>query len=230
MSTVQPAIPADIALASPPSDVGGDAQRAPRTHSVEQWLIEHGDTLWRFALARTGSREVAEDIVQDTLLAAIKSAESFTGSSRVSTWLLGIASHKVADHFRRLRRDRIAKGLPTDAPAATDVHAALFTPEGRWKVVPRVWTRRENQPIADTELDALKSCIEKLPPAQRETIWLRDVLEVPPDAACQQLHLSRSNFWTRLHRARTALRWCIEHALQDDNAPASASMSKGGRP
>ena len=53
-----------------------------------------------------GNREVAEDIVQDTFLAALKSAKGFKGRSSAYTWLCSIAYHKVADHYRRQSRER----------------------------------------------------------------------------------------------------------------------------
>lgn len=62
------------------------------------------------------NKEVAEDIVQDTFLAALKSAKSFKGRSSAYTWLCSIAYHKVADHYRRQSRERkrMVSGIDVD--------------------------------------------------------------------------------------------------------------------
>src|SRR5260370_16889904 len=70
----------------------------------ERWVDEHGDCLFRYALVRVRRREVAEDLVQDTLLAAIRSREKFAGQSSERSWLTGILKHKISDYLRKLGR------------------------------------------------------------------------------------------------------------------------------
>jgi len=53
----------------------------------ETWVDEHGDVLYRYALERVRKPEVAQDLVQDTLLAAVRSYERFAGQSSVRSWL-----------------------------------------------------------------------------------------------------------------------------------------------
>jgi RNA polymerase sigma-70 factor (ECF subfamily) len=62
------------------------------------------------------NRDVAEDIVQETFLAALKSAKGFKGRSSAYTWLCSIAYHKVADHYRRQSRERkrMVSGVDVD--------------------------------------------------------------------------------------------------------------------
>jgi RNA polymerase sigma-70 factor (ECF subfamily) len=55
---------------------------------------------------RLRDRELAEEIVQDTFLAALKAYHSFSGQSSGRTWLVGIFKHKIVDHFRRISRER----------------------------------------------------------------------------------------------------------------------------
>ena len=68
------------------------------------WVEQHGDYLFRYALIRLRNESVAEDLVQDALLAAFQGKERFTGSSTERSWLTGILKHKIMDHFRRLAR------------------------------------------------------------------------------------------------------------------------------
>ena len=68
--------------------------------NAHEWLNEHGDYLYRFALARLRDPHLAEDVVQETFLAAIKTP-TFTEQSTARTWLTGILKHKVVDALRK---------------------------------------------------------------------------------------------------------------------------------
>ncbi len=181
---------------------------APASAAAARWLQEHGDLLWRFALSRTRSRDAAEEIVQETLLAAMQGVHAFTGASTERTWLLGIAAHKIADHFRRARRAGSVESH--EAHPAPD-HDALFTASGMWSKLPGNWGSAGTTENADL-LDALRSCLDKLPPALAEAVWLRDLLGVPTAEVCKALNLTPTNLWTRTFRARAALRLCVEAA------------------
>ena len=69
------------------------------------WLQWHGDYLYRHALFRLRDAAAAEDVVQETLLAALKSSNRFVGRSNERTWLVGILKHKIIDHFRNSQRE-----------------------------------------------------------------------------------------------------------------------------
>jgi RNA polymerase sigma factor (sigma-70 family) len=73
--------------------------------SPAHWVDQYGDDLYRYALSRIGQPEVAEDVVQDTLLAAIKGLGRFDRRSSEKTWLLSILKRKIADHFREQFRE-----------------------------------------------------------------------------------------------------------------------------
>src|SRR6266705_1132676 len=68
------------------------------------WLGEHGDYLYRYVLVRVRDTAAAEDLLQETLLAAMGSYQAHEGRSSERTWLVGIMRHKVVDYFRRLAR------------------------------------------------------------------------------------------------------------------------------
>ncbi|MBL1293913.1 MAG: hypothetical protein COB61_008575, partial [Thiotrichales bacterium] len=65
------------------------------------WLDDYGDELYRYALARLRDKSAAEDVVQETLLAALKAQENFRGDSAVKTWLIGIMKFKIIDFYRK---------------------------------------------------------------------------------------------------------------------------------
>jgi RNA polymerase sigma-70 factor (ECF subfamily) len=84
-----------------PTGSGGDALA---------WLEQHGDELYHYARGRVGTRELAEDLVQDTLPAALQSFDRFQNRSSVRTWLCSILRHKILDHYRRGEVRRRAEG------------------------------------------------------------------------------------------------------------------------
>src|SRR6266487_6087957 len=76
-----------------------------RLSDPERWVEEHGDYLFKYALVRLRDTAKAEDLVQDTFLAALKGGKSFAGRSAEKTWLIGIMKNKIADHFRKASRE-----------------------------------------------------------------------------------------------------------------------------
>ena len=70
-----------------------------------KWLDSHGDYLYRYALVRVREAVVAEDLLQETLLAAVGAYQGHAGRSSERTWLVGIMKHKVIDYFRRVTRN-----------------------------------------------------------------------------------------------------------------------------
>src|SRR5262249_29035876 len=72
------------------------------------WLATHGDYLFNLAVGQVRDPLVAEDLVQETFLAALKARDCFAGRSSDRTWLVGILRHKIYDHLRRVCRERSA--------------------------------------------------------------------------------------------------------------------------
>jgi RNA polymerase sigma-70 factor (ECF subfamily) len=81
--------------------------------AMQDLYAAYAGKLLQFALARVGDRELAEDIVQETMIAVWRSAESYRGGSAAGTWLFGICRHKVLDALRRCD----GTDLPLPSPA-----------------------------------------------------------------------------------------------------------------
>ncbi len=71
----------------------------------EDWVDQHGDYCFRFAVLRVHDSEVAQDLVQETFVAALEARDRFAGRSAERGWLVGILKHKLIDHFRRTSRE-----------------------------------------------------------------------------------------------------------------------------
>ena len=172
------------------------------------WVDEHGDNLFRYAMRHVGKTEFAEDLVQETLVAALGSRDSFSGRSSERTWLIGILKRKIVDHFRRVYRER---RLDEDRPSA-DAASDFFDQAGLWKKNPQRWPTGDPKRILEQRefWDVLHACISKLPDSLAGAFRLRMMEDLQADDVCQVLNITPTNLWARLHRARLLLRRCLE--------------------
>jgi RNA polymerase sigma-70 factor (ECF subfamily) len=167
------------------------------------WVEQYGDALYRYARARLAGRELAEDLVQETFLAALQSLDRFQHRSSLRTWLFSILRHKIVDHYRRGEADR---SLPGPAPG----HDRFFTPGGHWAKAPSPWKTPEEVLMDDEFHAVLEGCLGDLPRSLARAFVLRELEEVEAAELCELLGLSPGNLRVRLHRARLLLRECLE--------------------
>ncbi len=188
-----------------------DRPRSPTNLSPAHWLDAHGDALFRYAYLRLRDREAAEDAVQETLLAALRGYQGFSGESTERTWLIGILKHKVSDHWRRVTRTaRVETPLDTDPDELLE---KLFDTDagGHWRTKPSPW----HDPDAALEQkefwQVLTHCIAALPPAQAQAFSLCELDGLEGQEACKVLDVAPTNLWVTLHRARLRLRQCLDN-------------------
>ena len=178
----------------------------------EKWVEEHGDYLFRCALLRVRDRVTAEDLVQETLLAALQARERFSGISSERSWMIGILKHKIIDRFRKDIREHPAEDPErmTDIPEDDDT----FDKDGHWRLdqtAPMDWPDHPGAVLERKQFwESLRRCLSKLPSNMAQVFTLRELDELETDAICTMLHISSSNLWVLLHRARKQLRQCLE--------------------
>jgi RNA polymerase sigma-70 factor (ECF subfamily) len=173
----------------------------------ESWVDKYGDYLYRFALSRVGSQETAEDLVQETFLAALKAAPSFAGRSSERTWLTGILKNKIVDRLRQTQRTRVVADLGRRDECVDE----LYDGTGHWKAGPREWEGDPGRALERQEFwEAFQHCFAGLPDRLREVFSLRLLDAVPAPEVCQVLGISATNLWTLLHRARVRLWRCLD--------------------
>jgi len=172
-------------------------------------LEGHRRYLMRVAHLQLRDRDVAEDVVQETLLAALAARQSFTGRSSVRTWLTGILKHKIVDAIRRKQRDPL---FESSFAGETDLDEfdALFQRNGAWETPPAAWGDPESALSRQEFFDVLQLCLEKLPPNTARVFIMREVMELESDEICKELVITANNLWVILYRARVALRQCLE--------------------
>lgn len=177
------------------------------------WVDQHGDYLFRYAHFRVRDESVAEDLVQETLLAALQAFEKFEGRGAERTWLTGILKHKIIDHFRKT-----AKQNQFDQSEGEEFeHEELFRQEGEWKghflpeKSPVEWGTNPAEMLEQGEFwTVFQKCLSPLSPRIASAFTMREVDGISSEEICKVLEISSNNLWTMLHRARMQLRRCIE--------------------
>jgi RNA polymerase sigma-70 factor, ECF subfamily len=176
------------------------------TANIHDWLNQHGDYLYRFALARLRDPHIAEDVVQETFLAAIRSPE-FGGQSAPRTWLTGILKHKIIDVMRKNIREVVASDLMSEEDANMD---EFFDETGHWAENPLTWDMPQDSLEQKQFLGILQNCMDKLPTKLATLFMMRDVQETENEEICKELNITSTNAWVMLYRARMGLRKCLE--------------------
>jgi RNA polymerase sigma-70 factor (ECF subfamily) len=183
-----------------------------RLSDPEHWVDEYGDYLFNFALARLRDPLKAEDAVQETFLAALKGGEKFAGRSAQKSWLVGILKHKIFDHYRKAGRETSFTDLDFYAEEESDRFVAGGLGQGGWihEHGPQEWPNAGES--LDNELfwNTYRECAAKLPDKVAAVFNLRELDGVESREICALLKISESNLWVMLHRARMALRRCLE--------------------
>jgi RNA polymerase sigma-70 factor (ECF subfamily) len=171
-------------------------------HSFD-WLEAHADYLFNLAVRQVGDKTTAEDLVQETFLAALKARDSFRGQSSDRTWLVGILRHKIYDHLRRICRERLVHSDHSSSPPDQKVwdESVLWAHE----VAAECLEPSRVMELAEFR-QALETALGKLPPRIAQVFQLYAVEERSNHEVCDRLGISESNLWVMLHRARKQLR------------------------
>ena len=197
------------------------------------WLGEHGDYLYRYALVRVRDTAAAEDLLQETLLAAIGSYQAHEGRSSERTWLIGIMKHKVVDYFRRLARTPEFQMSSEEGSKDLD----WFQSEGAWR---GHW--REDQAPVSWPVDAVKllesrefwetfdRCLARLSPQMAIAFTLREIDGLSSEEICEILDVTQNNLWVILHRGRAKLRHFLEAEWFSGRKPISTTGSPNLKP
>lgn len=175
------------------------------------WVDAYGDYLYRYAVTRVSSPTVAEDLVQETFLAGIKSLKNFGGRSTLKTWLTGILKFKIMDHYRNSSREKTFTQLSSFYEDEEQNH---FGENGHWlggDYSPAGWSPEQWEKMDRQEfMNQFLRCSKKLPPKVRQVYLMREIDGIDSKDIVEQLDITPQNLWTILHRARMALRKCLQ--------------------
>ncbi len=176
-------------------------------------IESHRSYMLRFALAKLRDSHQAEEVVQEALLAALDGAGGFSGQSSLRTWLTSILKFKIIDFQRRLISERahFAVAPEDDDSADPEWMERMFDNTGHWSPRLGEWANPDGALEQKQFFEVFERCMDKLPKAAGRVFFKREVMGVETDEICKDEDISASNCWVMLHRARLALRECLDH-------------------
>jgi len=171
-----------------------------------KWIDLYSDYLFNYTITRVRDRETAQDLVQETFFAGLKSMKNFKGEASERTWLISILKRKIIDHYRKTNSKKgkaeVRMNLNFDGEN-----------EGDWleQRVADPFDKTAENNLENTELGlAIHNCISKLPSKQADVFKMKTLLGYDTETICNELGITASNLWVIIHRARTALASCME--------------------
>jgi RNA polymerase sigma-70 factor (ECF subfamily) len=172
------------------SAIGGDDQ------AFHALVDRHAPALFRSALALSRNRADAEDLLQETLVAAHRGLKGFRGSSSIRTWLSTILTRKAFKAIRRNKRRRSTLSLD----AGDDVRDATASDPAM--------LRKAHVPGVESRLDVMQ-VLATLPEPYREVLVLRELQGLSYQEIADVLNLPRGTIESRIFRARAEFRRCF---------------------
>jgi RNA polymerase sigma-70 factor (TIGR02943 family) len=176
--------------------------------ALDRSLADLRPTLLRIARMQLRNETWAEDVVSETMIAALEKSASFAGLSQLKTWVVGILKHKIIDQFRRARRE-VSSEVDEDGDDTEDVDQ-LFDSSGHRVERPLDWGDPEAALNQTQFLEVLQMCVEALPATLGRIFMMREWLEYETDQICKELGITSTNCFVMLYRARMRLRECLE--------------------
>lgn len=172
---------------------GGDEQ------AMQRFFTQYANDVYRFVMARCGDNHLAGDILNVVMLDVWRQADRFQGRSKVSTWLLGIARHKLIDHYRREQRhqhDELDAATIDPAPPSEQAIDAAHHAE---------WVKR---------------CLDGLGGLQRDIVHLAFYRDMAYPEIAEIVECPVGTVKSRMFHAREALRRCLEKLSGQEGAHA----------
>jgi len=171
----------------------------------DKWIDLYADYLFNYTVTRVSDREIAQDLVQDTFFAGLKSMKNFKGEASERTWLISILKRKIIDHYRKINSNK--------GKAEVRIQYNDAETEGDWleERVADPFDKTAEDDMQNSELgDAIHNCLSKLPKKQSDVFKMKTILNYETEVICNELNITASNLWVIIHRARTAMADCLK--------------------
>lgn len=180
----------------------------PDTASLHRQLDAMRPQLVRFAQLQLRNEALAEDAVQDALMAVLEKPDRFAGQSSLRTYVTGILKFKIIDNLRLATRE--CQIDTAEDQSEDDAIDALFTADGHTREQPRQWGDPDGTLEQKDFFRMLEVCLEKLPAQTARIFMMREWLELETEEICKELAITSANAWVMLYRARMRLRECLD--------------------
>jgi len=197
--------------------------------TLHQQLIALRPQLLRFARQRIRDDAIAEDTVQETLLAVLENPDRYAGKSSLSTYVISILKFKIIDDFRSSIRN-ITQNANHSANHSAKLANSGFEEDmfesqtmcmeqdGVSKIrygITQSSLCSESNPLAELEQKNffvnLEIALHDLPSKSARAFTLSDCMELDSTEICQELGITKNNLMVSVHRARHALRSALVH-------------------
>lgn len=172
----------------------------------DNWINNYSDYLYNYTITRVNDKEIAQDLVQDTFFAGLKSMKNFKGEASERTWLVSILKRKIIDHYRKINSN---KGKAEVRISYKDDSET----EGDWleERVADPFDKTAEDNLENEELGlAIHNCLGKIPEKQAKIFKMKTMLNYETEAICNEMNITASNLWVIIHRARTAMAECLK--------------------
>jgi RNA polymerase sigma-70 factor (ECF subfamily) len=152
-------------------------------------------------------KELAEDTVQQALLALVESPQALQNAQDPRLYVFGVLKYKIADALRQRYRQPVCSLELGDAA----LDEALFEADGHWDAAngPRTWNSPEWHLQHHQFLALVDACVGRLPDKIAQVFSMRAFLEFEAEEICRSLQLNKADYWQCLSRARKQLQVCL---------------------
>ena len=193
-------------------DQKDNTQQAVNLLADAAFLEDIRKQMIKFAMLQLGDGHLAEDVVQEALIGALKNAASFGGRAALKTWIFAILKNKIVDTLRHKQRMVNTSSLLCEEDD-DEALSELFDQKGFWQKDehPIAWGNPEASLHESYFWRVFEACLERLPPKQARAFLMREFIELDADEVCVAMNLTASNLYVLLYRARLRLRECIEN-------------------
>jgi RNA polymerase sigma-70 factor (ECF subfamily) len=182
---------------------------APANINPEDWVELYGDNLFRYAQHRVKETAIAEELVQETFLAAIQYQNRFKGHSSEKTWLFSILKHKIIDYYRFKKKELLNRNIE-ERTQKQNIEDS-FNAKGAWHAKPQAWSSDPEKAYEFRQfLDLFYKCLSKIPQRIADVFVYREIDGLTTQEICNILNISTTNCGVMLYRARMQLRRCLE--------------------
>jgi len=171
-----------------------------------KWIDLYSDYLYNYTISRVSDRDIAQDLVQDTFLAGLKSMKNFKGEATERTWLISILKRKIIDHYRKINSKKGKAEVRMNYNSDTEN-------EGDWleERVADPFDKTAEDKLQNNELgNAIMDCLSKLPAKHAQIFTMKTIQNYDTEAICNELNITASNLWVIIHRARIAMATCLK--------------------
>ncbi len=202
-----------------------DTTQQTREPIANEHLAAIRSDMLRFARLQLRDAAAAEDAVQEALLAALANARQFAGRSEAKTWVFGILKNKIVDVIRQQSRSSNISSFSDGEESLDQTFETLFRDNAHWTPAsrPRDWGSPEAALRQQHFWGVFEVCLNHLPENTARVFMMREFLDFETPEVCQELGITVSNCNVILHRARNALRLCLERGWFTPGETGSAS-------